>query len=640
MSDEEMAHKRKREIEGSEEQEEGDSCSKYFNLVDDVDIGPALPTADDIPKKKKRVLQHEKLYLERLPSADMYERSYMHRDVLNYVAVTKTDFVITTSVDGHLKFWKKSDKGIEFVKHFRSHMGVIAGISVSADGLLLATIATDKALKVYDVINFGIVLGGMVNTLLASNLPFIQHSLNNHLELSSSDHDSGNIYIYDGRGDGKPLHTISKMHSDPVHLMAYNELYHCVVSADVSGMVEYWKPEEPFDLPKTISFEYKSDTDLYEFKKARTIPTSLTFSPDYKQFVTMSTGDRQVRVFKFESGKMVRKYDESLAVMVEMQQAGTTIYKLDDMEFGRRLAVERELEKTQQAGTMDAVFDESGNFIIYPTMLGIKDYLSGQHYLEQGGKINWENRTAPLSKYGFIPGGAKEKGIRHAMAASDNPLMKESESTDPTLFCTAFKRNRFFMFTTREPDAHESHKGDRDVYNEKPSREEQTVASATPTKQKLGNTAILRTTLGDIHIRLFPEYAPKAVENFVTHSKNGFYNNVIFHRVIKGFMIQTGDPLGDGTGGESIWGAEFEDEFNKDLKHDRPYTVSMANAGPNTNGSQFFITVVQTPWLNNKHTIFGRATAGMDVIHAIENVKTDKLDKPYEDVKIINIEIR
>ncbi|CAG8783188.1 5743_t:CDS:2, partial [Cetraspora pellucida] len=121
---------------------------------DDLDIGPSLPTADDLPKKKKRTLVHEKLYLEHLPSADMYERSYMHRDVLNYIAVTNTDFMITTSVDGHLKFWKKNERGIEFVKHFRSHLGNITGISVSADGLLLATVAIDKALKVYDVVNF------------------------------------------------------------------------------------------------------------------------------------------------------------------------------------------------------------------------------------------------------------------------------------------------------------------------------------------------------------------------------------------------------------------------------------------------------------------------------------------------------
>lgn len=203
------------------------------------------------------------------------------------------------------------------------------------------------------------------------------------------------------------------------------------------------------------------------------------------------------------------------------------------------------------------------------------------------------------------------------MAASDNQALRETEELDPTLFTTAFKRNRFFMFTQREPDAYvlihrpflshlcsdmltsyfcrfDNQKGDRDIFNEKPSREEQTVATTQAKQQLLGSTAVLRTTAGDIHIRLYPEFASKAVENFVTHAKNGYFDNLIFHRVIKGFMIQTGDPFGDGTGGESIWGEDFEDEFHRDLRHDRPYTVSMANAGPNTNASQFFITVVPT----------------------------------------------
>ena len=143
--------------------------------------------------------------------------------------------------------------------------------------------------------------------------------------------------------------------------------------------------------------------------------------------------------------------------------------------------------------------------------------------------------------------------------------------------------------------------------------------------------------MGDIHLRLFPSAAPRTVENFVTHARQGYYNNTIFHRVIRKFMIQGGDPQGDGTGGESIWGGEFADEFSS-LRHDKPYTLSMANAGPNTNGSQFFITTEKTPWLDNKHTVFGRAVQGLDVVHKIENVKTFK-EKPEVDVKIVSISI-
>ena len=115
--------------------------------------------------------------------------------------------------------------------------------------------------------------------------------------------------------------------------------------------------------------------------------------------------------------------------------------------------------------------------------------------------------------------------------------------------------------------------GDRDIFNERPTREEQTIASAAPAAKSgpspVANAATIHTDLGDIHLRLFPQQAPKAVENFVGHSRSGYYEGVLFHRVIPKFMIQTGDPLGDGTGGTSIWGNEFEDEFSDDLKHDR-----------------------------------------------------------------------
>ncbi|KAF9134592.1 Peptidyl-prolyl cis-trans isomerase cyp15 [Mortierella sp. 14UC] len=610
-------------------------------LYSDDDVGPmpasAAASEETAAKKRKRALPHEQLYISRMPSAEMYEKSYMHRDAINFVAVTRTDFIITTSVDGFLKFWKKTEQGIEFVKQYRSHLGLIAGISVSDDGLLLATIAMDKTLKVYDVINFD-----MINMIKLEFVPstvcWIHKRGEAQAKVAVSDADSSAIHIFDGRGDGNPMFSITKLHNGPVTTMAFNDRYNCVISADSTGALEYWVPDENHELPKTVSFEYKSDTDLYEFKKCKSTATSLTFSQDFEKFVTMSAKDGQVRVWKTKTGKMIRKYDESLDVVNEMQQTGQKLYKLDDMEFGRRLAGERMLSKSAQQNTMNAVFDESGHFLIYPTIFGIKVVNT---YTNKVVRLIGKSEPQRFMNIALYQGAPKKKSnMTMAMVASDNAVIKESEMRDPTLFCTAHTRNRFYMFTEREPDQGPSHKTDRDVFNEKPSREEQTIATAQHTKTKLGTTAILRTTMGDIQIKLFPELVPKTVENFVTHSRNGYYDNVIFHRIIKAFMLQTGDPLGDGTGGTSIWGKEFEDEFHPDLKHDRPYTVSMANAGPGTNGSQFFITAVPTPWLDNKHTVFGRAVTGMDVIHNIENLKVDKTDKPFEEVKILNIEIR
>jgi peptidylprolyl isomerase domain and WD repeat-containing protein 1 len=184
----------------------------------------------------------------------------------------------------------------------------------------------------------------------------------------------------------------------------------------------------------------------------------------------------------------------------------------------------------------------------------------------------------------------------------------------------------------------------RDVSNERPTREEQTVATSATSQRAgpspLANEATIHTTFGDIHIRLFPQQSPLAVENFVGHARSGYFEGVIFYHVIPKFMIQTGDPLGDGTGGKSIWGKEFEDEFSNDLKHDRPFKVSMANTGPGTNGSQFFITTTATPWLDRKHTSFRRAIAGLEIIHVIENVEANKTDRLFKDISVVNIDVQ
>ena len=143
--------------------------------------------------------------------------------------------------------------------------------------------------------------------------------------------------------------------------------------------------------------------------------------------------------------------------------------------------------------------------------------------------------------------------------------------------------------------------------------------------------ANIKTSMGDIGIELFPDEAPKTVENFVELAKKDYYNGVIFHRVIENFMIQGGDPTGTGRGGESDWGGKFKDEFSPKLIFDKAGLLAMANAGPGTNGSQFFITLAPTTWLNNHHTIFGKVVNGINVVNAIGKTQT-KNDRPVIDV--------
>ncbi|MFC1708941.1 peptidylprolyl isomerase [Candidatus Omnitrophota bacterium] len=151
---------------------------------------------------------------------------------------------------------------------------------------------------------------------------------------------------------------------------------------------------------------------------------------------------------------------------------------------------------------------------------------------------------------------------------------------------------------------------------------------------------VLETNQGAIEIQLKPDIAPKACENFIGLVEKGYYDGIIFHRVIKNFMIQGGDPTGTGTGGASIWGMPFEDEVTESVKFDKPGILAMANSGPSTNGSQFFITTVPTPWLNMRHTIFGEVIAGYDVVQKIEDTRVGSRDKPVEDQKILKAYIK
>lgn len=610
----------------------------------------------------------------------------MHRETLTHVLVAAKDFVITASVEGIVKFWKKNNVGnLEFIKSFRAHSSPLTSAALSPDGCWLATGSFDKSIKIFDIENFDMIeiikYDGIVGQMVWWKSPtFNSYRLlvTNKVEQQEETEEERNepdmnpeknaengplkshLTIFD------PWNFSSKSKNDfnRIYSFIYNEVEENIpeitslaVQASTSTLVcgcadhslKYFSIEESQDSKKIslIEFSWSSKNHLDDFKTDEGIVSGITFSPDENLFVTMSS-DRFVRVFKFESGKMIKKLDDRLGLYSEAQQAGKLPVKLDDLEFGRRLAVERDLQRTPYFSDLKAIFDQSGQYLFFPSPIGIK-------------VVNLENnrvvrllaredslRPLQIALYQGIPA-KKRKNVNVSsidMAASINPAFEgESEFYDPTLIFTAFRKSRFYLISKREPliDSETGNFVERDVLNEKPiSGSGITAKGAADIAKQSKNIqpkVILRTSKGDITLQLTQIETPKTVENFMTHCKNGYYNNVIFHRIIKNFMIQTGDPQGDGTGGESIWGGEFEDEFNPDLKHSQPYVLSMANCGPNTNGSQFFITTVKCPWLDNKHTVFGRVIKGAEVVSAIENVKCDDLDRPLEPIKILQVEV-
>eukprot|EP00923_Selenidium_pygospionis_P028685 GHVN01051382.1.p1 GENE.GHVN01051382.1~~GHVN01051382.1.p1 ORF type:complete len:672 (+),score=109.10 GHVN01051382.1:768-2783(+) len=624
---------------------------------DDGGLGPVPVKQEEAPltqamiKRRKKTV-NEKTYLENIPCAQMYELSYMHRDtIVQVLSSNTTEFIITGSVDGRVKFWKKGEPtGIEPRKEFLAHKGELLSMSLSPDGLLLGTVGKDKSFKLFDVVAFDMMhIGRLSFTPLVCcfvHTPGAVESL-----IAISDSFSPNINIFSamsigsktpGSGEGcmKPIRVLER-HSRPVHSICFNPMINVAVSADPSGCVEMWHPDT-FGLPTPTStkgkvrFDCKTDTDLYEFMKSKTYPLSLTVSPNGEYLACLSH-DYLVRVFRFSTGKKMRVYDESLEMHSTAQSdPHMEAMRLDELDFGRRLAVEKELRTSDSFHRQRCVFDESSHFICYPTMVGIKvvSITSNQisHVL---GKAEIGERFLDLSLIQCKP--QKSRGAGSSASTYTTGDGAKVLKSDPTFIATAYKKKRFYMFTLREPTDGLSVSESRDVFNEVPTKEEQQAAVIEPAR--LGKEATIHTTMGDIRIKLFHKEVPKTVENFTELSKKGYYDTHLFHRVIKGFMAQTGDPNGDGSGGESIWGGEFEDEFHRSLKHDRPFMVSMANCGKNTNGSQFFITTVPCPWLDNKHTVFGRVVQGMDVVTRLENVRTNQDDKPYTDVRIMTIKI-
>jgi len=455
-----------------------------------------------------------------------------------------------------------------------------------------------------------------------------------------SDMDTNSIHILEPESGSPKALRILETHQGPVHAIKYNPWIHAVLSADRKGGLELWDPDT-LQMPTSktrrgkLKFAFKSDTHLYELVKNQTFAISLAVSGDGQLFVA-TCEDGRLRIFRFSTAKMVRAYDESLEMFTAAQSdPNMADLHLDRFDFGRRIAVEKEMRKSKDVMLQGALFDESCNFLIYPSLVGIKVVnIHSNKLVRILGKVEQTERFMSVALF-------QGKPMKKEVAQGQSVIEGEggvTEFSDPVALVTAYKKSRFFLFSTREPPESTADFG-RDIFNEKPSKEDAAVAASIRTENPLGKQATIHTTMGDIVVKLFFQECPKTIENFTVHSKKGYYDSTIFHRVIQGFMIQCGDPQGDGTGGESIWGGEFEDEFHRSLKHDRPFTLSMANAGPNTNGSQFFISTVPCPWLDNKHTVFGRVLQGMDVVQNIEKSPCNCDDRPLVDIKILTIKI-
>eukprot|EP00916_Digyalum_oweni_P004732 GHVL01008377.1.p1 GENE.GHVL01008377.1~~GHVL01008377.1.p1 ORF type:complete len:702 (+),score=144.42 GHVL01008377.1:54-2159(+) len=610
---------------------------------DDDDFGPMpMPIG---PSKKRRVLKNEMAIIENLPNQEMYEKSYMHRDTVTHViSNSSTEYIITGSKDGHIKFWKKSFQGIDFVKHFRAHFAELTTMTLSWDGALLSTGGADKAVKLYDVVNFDMTCMHRT-TYIPSVITFVHNRDGPTPLIAIATKDENYIIIVKVESVNYILRKF-ELHQAPPHIILYNEVLDIVISSDKKGAIELWDPRDCKSISKKnnsfFNFELKSETGLFELQKIGTYAICGCISqgtssgtPD-GQLMAFYCEDMHIRIFRLNNCNLIRDYDESLDFYTLAQSdPQQKVLHLERLDFGRRLAVEKELAKSDQLIHTSICFDESSSIIFYPSCVGVKSVNIVTNKLWKIlGKSEIGERFLSLS---LFQGKAKRKKVTGAVLMQNEKDEKSYKEgmLDPILFATAYKRPRFFLFTKRMPEEFDT---GRDIFNEKPSREEaQLIAGVSD--GKTARQATIHTTMGDIIVKLFSTETPKTVENFVTHSTNGYYNGIVFHRVIKGFMVQSGDPKGDGTGGESIWGGEFEDEFHRSLKHDRPFTMSMANAGSNTNGSQFFFTTVPCPWLDNKHTVFGRVIQGMNVLLEMEKVATNSQDQPLIDIKILTVKV-
>jgi peptidylprolyl isomerase domain and WD repeat-containing protein 1 len=535
--------------------------------------------SEPVKKRSRTVISRQ---LGEIPTTSHYHVSFMHKSTVRHVlSSARHGYVVTACEDGIVKFWKRTPPTLpeekeastdnkslptttpclEFVKSFTAHIGPVVALCLDPSEDTVASIGEDGLIKLYDVSTFDATAMVKTNQSFGNAACFLQDAAQDSL-LAISDASNGTIYIY-STTSLQPVQTVS---------LAYNSQHKCCVSADEQGILEVWDCTTGSKEGQVVGascsmannqLEHpsKMDTDLYSLAKKNTYARSLSMSNNY--FVVYGA-DHKVRVYQLTTGKIQVRYDERLDVYASKIDT----YGMDSIEYGKRAATEREMEEQKDYPSQLVQMDPSERYLLIATMVGIK-------------VIEWKKNKvlkiigkADASQLRFLSfchclGDAKTnqqmqlaRGASTSIATADKQVTKDS-----LIVVLAFNQRRFYVFSHVDPlkDAEQAKSINRDIWNEVPTAQDQLLgsegnAAGGAAQVTAYSKAILRTTMGDIHIKFFLE-VPKTLENFCGHARSGYYDNVIFHRIIQGFMLQTGDPLGDGTGGESIWGGEFEDEF-------------------------------------------------------------------------------
>lgn len=491
--------------------------------------------------------------------------------------------VVGAFKNGTVRFWHKNKNQLDLIKSYVAHPGkAVHGLNLSSDGTRAVSIAEgDMVAKIYDPVTMDMIQSVNLG-FVPKNICWYGDTTKRKLMVTTLSNGVSRVVSVDPEDDVQV--EVKSMHKSRINYLVFNTKFQCFISLDENGIIEVWN--ENGNTPSLVGFQYKSQTDLFALKKVKSVVSHLAVSPSENYFATISLPDSKLRIFSMKSCKVIQEKNW-VSPMLKFDSYSPTIV------FGTNTPI------LAYTGSRGIEFLDIENGAVLKTL----------------GEQDQRLQNIVFDKFVWC-WASDMSGLSAEMLTSNNTLLNQKLEKNPVVVASAINTSRLYVFG-------------------------QTGSKLTEQKspKKPNPLVTLHTTKGDIKLVLFQDKAPRTVENFLLLCKTRYYNQIIFHRVIKGFMIQTGDPKGDGTGGDSSFRGDFNDEFHPDLSHSQPYMVSMANAGPNTNRSQFFITTVSAPHLDNKHTVFGRVVEGKEVVQAIENAKTDKADKPKTQIAIVSTSI-